>query len=121
MLDLMTSRYGYWILKQSKTPILYSGIFRGKYLSGITHIDISNTYNFYYMWKGVKEVLIVPKGFEKYVDMSYGIHNVYVRDEKSNSHDISKLKWLSNIPYYYRFNLKEGEILIFNNSEFSSK
>jgi hypothetical protein len=116
ILDLMNTKYGRWILKQSNTPILYSGIFRGKYISGITHIDISKTYNFYYMRKGIKEVLIIPLEFEKYVNMSYGIHNVYVRDETSNSHNISTLKWLDNIPYYYRFYLKEGEILIFNNS-----
>jgi len=113
---LLNSNCGRWIMRQTGLPILFAAIFAGDYKSGVTHIDMTASYNFYFMLKGRKDVLIGPKGFEKYTDMAYGIHNVYVKNEKKDSHHIDKMEWLKELPYYYRFELQENEILVFNNA-----
>lgn len=111
-LNIINSKYGKWIMYQSKLPIFHSGVFFGNYKAGQAHIDTTLAYNFYFMIRGVKEVIIVPKGFEKYLNMYY-TNQVNVKDDDNKNND---KKWLKKLPYYYRFKLKKNELLIFNNS-----
>ena len=86
--------------------ILYSARFSGKYVSGLPHIDMLPSFNFYIVMNGEKKINLIPQKNTKYVDLKHGIDNVYVASQN----------WLNNIPEYYDFTLKKGEMLLFNNS-----
>lgn len=116
IIETMQTNIGKWVLTKSRRPIIMSSIFTGKYRSGISHIDVMPSYNFYTMLEGTKEVLIIPIEFESYVDLNNGIHNIHVSNEPKGEHKIENLPWLQNIPYYYRFDLQPNQMLIFNNS-----
>ena len=65
------SPLGKWIIKNAKS-IIMSAIFL-EIINQVSHIDISPSYNFYTVLEGEKEVVIVPAGYENYLNMENGI------------------------------------------------
>jgi len=86
----------------------------GNYESGKAHIDFVSSYNIYYLNKGKKRVIIIPDDNTNYLDLNLGIDNIYVKEDinigKNND-------WLNKVPSYWSFELKENELLLFNNSK----
>ena len=89
--------------------------FSGNYIAGGAHSDISPAcYNFYYVKRGEKNGYILPPKMSNYVDLDYEQHSIIPSITKNN---IKNDNWLNNIPYYYSFNLKQNQIIVFNNCD----
>jgi hypothetical protein len=92
-----------------KKNILVLIHFSGKYKQGLAHLDTIASYNFYFLKRGKKQIYIIPQEYSKYIDLQYGVDNLFVNDDKIS------LSWIDKVPEYYNFTLNENETLIFNN------
>jgi hypothetical protein len=78
----------------------------GKYTKSKLHLDVFASFNMYYLKEGKKKVKIIPSHYTSVFEFNDCINRL----EVLNSGDIEKL------PFYYSFELEEGDVLIFNNS-----
>jgi hypothetical protein len=86
--------------------------FLGRYSQGKSHIDLGpNTYNCYFLRKGVKDIVIGPPEVTKNIPFTPGIDGLYIPDS-----ECEKREYLASLPYYYRVDLGAQEMLVFNNS-----
>ena len=116
------SKFIKWVKKVSGQRILYILKFSGDYNSVRTHIDTTMIFpniNYYMLLEGQKDVLIIPKGFERYINMKQGIESVYVNEV--DYQNISDMPWLKKLPYYYHFTLNAGSVLVFDNTACAHK
>lgn len=102
-------KLGSFINKDLKKNILYIAKLTGSYKNTYAHIDYVPSYTFYYLKKGKKKIILIPiKYSDKYIVK--GDDCVYDKDS------MHKENWYKKYPSYYKFNLKEGEVLFFNNT-----
>lgn len=105
---------GAWINKHLPwKPILYMARFSGAYKAGYAHIDTFPSYNFYYVRRGRKRVILVPRQYNDAVNLKGGYDSNFVGDDAP---DMSKLEWIDRLPGVWEFELEAGDVLLFNNS-----
>ena len=93
--------------------------FLGSYQQGVAHIDVAPcTVNFYYLRRGRKEVIIAPPHATRALSgMRRGYDSIWVPGSNEMPSKVAPEEtYLRNLPAYYRFELKENSLLVFNNS-----
>jgi len=95
-------------------PIIFVTSMGGKYVGNRAHIDSYISYNFYYVNKGEKMVWIIPEEYTNTIELKNALDHLYV---KADGVGTTNLDWLNKIPYYYKFNIKAGDVLVFNSSK----
>lgn len=104
---------GRWIRAHTGRRPVYMARFSGSYKTCIAHIDSAPSYNFYYLRKGRKRVFIVPRQYNRHVQLERGYDSVFAGEDAD---DLEHLGWLDRVPGYYDFELEAGEVLLFHNS-----
>ncbi|KAJ3409059.1 hypothetical protein HDV05_004591 [Chytridiales sp. JEL 0842] len=106
----VTSYLGDFIYKATSKIVIYLLCFRGDYTSGYCHIDSFPTTNCYCLFKGAKDVILVPIENSPYLDCVTGFDSVYIKNSSGMD-----MEWVDQVPWHYRFTLNEGEVLFFDN------
>jgi len=85
--------------------------FRGNYNKTFAHVDTFSCSNFYYLRQGKKLVSIIPEEYTKYLEIIKS-KSMYIKDSQNDD------TWLRNVPEYYKFELVQGDVLLFDTKLF---
>ncbi|KAJ3382540.1 aldehyde dehydrogenase (NAD(P)(+)) ald5 [Entophlyctis sp. JEL0112] len=105
-----------FIWKSMRKIIMFAITFRGRDFSGYAHMDTFPSYNFYFIAKGSKDVILIPKDGASFFDCETGFDSIFLEGTSG-----ANLEWVNQAPQHYRFTLHENQVLVFNNSKLLHK
>jgi len=83
--------------------------FRGGYKNCVAHIDSGSTCNFYYVNNGSKQVTFIPVEYSEMYKLTPGNDSVFMPGSDDDEN------FGSAYPEHYKFEVHEGECLLFHN------
>ena len=106
-------QFGQWIRDYPQKRISYMVSFAGRYGGTPAHMDGFSS-QVYYVARGTKRVWICPRQYNHLFDFQSGYNSVFIPGSDRTSSD--PFKWIQSVPAVWKFQLNEGDVLIFNNA-----